>query len=132
MSDIAVIYKSHYGFTEAYAHWLAEDLSADLLEAGKACGGVLEDKLYDLALLAGMYDSVVSEGHTDPTDRLTRLAERIPDADMGGIRVYIDGFTDFTRQQRNILSALLDAGCDLTVCLTCDPREPGMRCSPSP
>ena len=96
----------------------------DLLEAGKACGGVLEDKLYDLALLAGMYDSVVSEGHTDPTDRLTRLAERIPDADMGGIRVYIDGFTDFTRQQRNILSALLDAGCDLTVCLTCDPREP--------
>ena len=35
MSDIAIIYSSHYGFTEAYAHWLAEDLSADLLEAGK-------------------------------------------------------------------------------------------------
>ena len=35
MSDIAVIYKSHYGFTEAYARWIAEDLSADLLEAGK-------------------------------------------------------------------------------------------------
>ena len=35
MSDIAVIYASHYGFTEAYARWLAEDLSADLLEAGK-------------------------------------------------------------------------------------------------
>lgn len=34
MSDIAVIYKSHYGFTEAYARWIAEDLSADLLEAG--------------------------------------------------------------------------------------------------
>lgn len=35
MSDIAVIYASHYGFTEAYARWLAEDLSADLLESGK-------------------------------------------------------------------------------------------------
>ena len=35
MSDIAVIYSSHYGFTEAYARWLAEDLAADLLGAGK-------------------------------------------------------------------------------------------------
>lgn len=35
MSDIAVIYASHYGFTEAYARWLAEELAADLLEAGK-------------------------------------------------------------------------------------------------
>ena len=35
MSDIAVIYASHYGFTETYARWLAEDLAADLLQAGK-------------------------------------------------------------------------------------------------
>ena len=33
MSDIAVIYASHYGFTEAYARWIAEELSGDLLEA---------------------------------------------------------------------------------------------------
>lgn len=42
MSDIAVIYKSHYGFTEAYARWIAEDLSADLLEAGMVRGRDLE------------------------------------------------------------------------------------------
>lgn len=35
MSDIAVIYASHYGFAEAYARWMAEELEADLLEAGK-------------------------------------------------------------------------------------------------
>ena len=35
MSDIAVIYASHYGFTETYARWLAEDLAADLLQVGK-------------------------------------------------------------------------------------------------
>ena len=33
MPDIAVIYASHYGFTEAYARWLAEELEAELLEA---------------------------------------------------------------------------------------------------
>lgn len=96
----------------------------DLLEAAGQCGGILEDKLRDLALLSALYDGVVSAGHTDPADRLTRLADRIPAADMGGIRIYLDGFTDFTRQQRNILGALLDAGCDLTVCLTCDPDTP--------
>lgn len=32
--NIAVIYKSNYGSTETYARWLAEDLNADLLNAG--------------------------------------------------------------------------------------------------
>lgn len=31
----AVIYKSHYGSTETYAKWLAEDLNADLLQADR-------------------------------------------------------------------------------------------------
>lgn len=95
-----------------------------LLDAAEQCGGILADKLHDMALLLSMYDGIVSAGHTDPTDRLTRLAQRIPDAHMGGIRISIDGFTDFTRQQLNIITALMEAGCDLTVCLTCDPVEP--------
>lgn len=35
MSDIAVIYASHYGFTETYARWIAEEVAGDLLEARK-------------------------------------------------------------------------------------------------
>lgn len=31
--NTAVIYKSHYGSTETYAKWLAEDLNAHLLQA---------------------------------------------------------------------------------------------------
>ena len=31
----AVIYKSHYGATETYAKWLAEDLGADLLQSDR-------------------------------------------------------------------------------------------------
>ena len=34
MSQIAVVYKSQYGYTKTYARWIAEELSADLLEAG--------------------------------------------------------------------------------------------------
>lgn len=33
--NTAVIYKSHYGSTETYAKWLAEDLGADLLQADR-------------------------------------------------------------------------------------------------
>ena len=39
MSDTVVIYASHYGFTEAYARWMAEELEAELLEAGKVKKG---------------------------------------------------------------------------------------------
>ena len=41
MSDIAVIYASHYGFTEAYARWLAEELAADLLAEKERCTSLL-------------------------------------------------------------------------------------------
>lgn len=95
----------------------------ELLSAAADCDGLLADKLYDMALIFGAYDAVVSGGRADPTDRLTRLAERIPDAGMGNIRVFIDGFTDFTGQQLRVIDALLGSGCEVTVCLTCDSTQ---------
>lgn len=35
MKQIAVVYKTKYGFTRRYAEWIAEALDADLLEAGE-------------------------------------------------------------------------------------------------
>ncbi len=98
--------------------------SEHLLEASGRCDGVLADKLHDLALILELYDAIVSGGHADPTDRLTRLAERVGDAGLSDAHIFIDGFTDFTRQQLAVLTALMDAGCGLTVCLTCDPGQP--------
>lgn len=94
-----------------------------LLHAAGDCDGLLADKLHDMALIFAAYDAVVSGGKADPTDRLTRLAERIPHAGMGHIRVFIDGFTDFTGQQLRIIDALLGSGCEATVCLTCDSTQ---------
>lgn len=91
-----------------------------LLEVSADCDGLLGDKLHDLALILTAYDTVVSQGRADPTDKLTRLADRIGDTDIGQIHICIDGFTDFTGQQLRVIGALLEAGCEIMVCLTCD------------
>lgn len=98
----------------------AEQLS----EVSARCGGGLEKKLQDLALLLSAYDAVVSNGHADPSHRLTLLARQIEEGAVGpGHRVYVDGFLDFTAQEQAVLGAMLRRGADLTICLTLDDPE---------
>jgi ATP-dependent helicase/nuclease subunit B len=59
-----------------------------LTAAADGCSGNLSDKLRDLALIAEAYDAVVSNGRADPSDRLTRLAEAIPESDFGRKHMY--------------------------------------------
>ena len=95
----------------------AETLAA----AAGACQDGLGDKLSDMSLILEAYDAVVANGHADPADRLTVLAEQIDSGNMGeNDYVYVDGFIDFTFQERQVLRALLKRGVNLTVCLTLD------------
>ncbi len=71
MSDIVVIYSSHYGFTEAYARWLAEELTADLLEAGKVRKEDLE-KYGTIVYGGGLY-----AGGVNGISLLVKNAERL-------------------------------------------------------
>ena len=96
-----------------------------LEEAAAACGGYLGDKLMDLALILATYDAVAAAGHADPSDALTRLADRISDSSLKSATIYLDGFTDFTRQEHRVLEALLAAGADVTICLTMDDPNAG-------
>lgn len=92
-----------------------------LMRAAEGLDDGLGDKLNDLALVCEAYDAVVSNGHADPADRLTVLAQQIADSSFGPeTNVYVDGFTDFTYQEREVLRALLEKGVQLTVCLTVD------------
>jgi len=92
-----------------------------LMEAAAVCPEGLGDKLTDLATVLEAYEAVVNNGRADPADRLTRLAEAI---DAGGMdaeaQVYVDGFIDFTRQEQEVLCAMLRRKVNLTLCLTLD------------
>jgi len=86
----------------------------------------LSDKLYDLALVMEAYDAVVANGHADPADRLTVLAEQIENSGFcEKNRVYIDGFTDFTAQELRVIEALLKKKVNVTLCIGCDSPEEG-------
>lgn len=103
---------------ELKAACIAPESLAEL--AGELNDG-LGDKLFDLALLAEAYDAVVANGHADSADALNILAEQIAQSDIGvGTRIYIDGFIDFTAQEKRVICALMNTGADVSVCLTLD------------
>ncbi|MEI3085483.1 MAG: hypothetical protein V8S87_05465 [Oscillospiraceae bacterium] len=93
-----------------------------LMTAAASCPDSLGDKLSDLALILEAYDAAVANGHADPADRLSILAGQIDEnTDIdANVKIYADGFIDFTRQEREILHAMLRRGAQLTVCLTVD------------
>ena len=86
--------------------------------------GPLSAKLRDLALIREALDAQEARTGADPASRLDVLAEQIPGCGMfAGAGVYIDGFTDFTAQERQVIRALWNSGADVTVALTCDMAE---------
>ena len=92
--------------------------------AASACEGYLGDKLTDAALGLEAYEAVVANGRADPADRLDLLAEKLAESELGpDSAVYVDGFIDFTQQERRVIRALLEKGAELTVCLTLDTLE---------
>lgn len=95
--------------------------SATLLSAAEQYRDSLGDKLEDMALILEAYEAVVANGHADPADRLSVLAKQIPESSISRANhIYVDGFIDFTRQEMQVLEALMKKGAQLTVCLTLD------------
>ena len=95
-----------------------------LWTAGEACGGPEGDKLSDLSLILGAYDALTARQGADPRDTLTRLAAALEKSGWArGADVYLDGFTDFTPQERLVLRQLLRQCRSVTACLTCDHVE---------
>ncbi len=98
-----------------------------LVEASARADGSLRRKLADLAAVFAAYDAAIPEGVYDPADRLDALADRIESSSFGsGGVVFVDGFADFTAQERAVLTALLRKGVHLKVTVPC-PREEGLE-----
>lgn len=97
-----------------------------LLEVSRQEEGAVGDKLYDLSLICAAYDALCDQRGTDPRDRLTRLAHALDDNPWAAGRdVYLDSFTDFTVQEREVLERLLRQANSVTVALTCDSLNGG-------
>ncbi len=92
-----------------------------LVKAGAELEGAAGDKLQDLGLILGAYDALCDRLGADPRDKLTRLAQTLEQCDWGtGWDFYLDGFTDFTPQQGEVLGRLMERANSVTVALTCD------------
>lgn len=92
-----------------------------LADAGSRLGGATGEKLRDLGLIFTAYDRLCGELGADPRDKLTRLADGLKTSRWGsGMDVYLDGFTDFTPQQEEVIQALMEQAHSVTVALTCD------------
>lgn len=95
-----------------------------LVRAGEEAPGPEGDKLRDLGLIFGEYDALTAKTALDPRDRLTRAAGRLRESRWGeGADFWLDGFTDFTPQQGELLRLLMARGRSMAVTLTCDHLE---------
>ena len=95
-----------------------------LITAARETGGPEGDKLRDLGMICGAYDAMTAHVALDPRDRLTRAAEKLESCPWArGKDLWLDGFTDFTPQQGEVLRRLLVQGTTVNVTLTCDHLE---------
>ena len=98
-----------------------------LREAAGQTRGQLAVKLEELALLLESYDAACAHIALDPRQRLTRLREALSRSGLAeGRHVYIDGFSDFTAQERAVVELLMQDAAELTICLTCDDLQDGL------
>ncbi|MBP3520208.1 MAG: ATP-dependent nuclease subunit B, partial [Oscillospiraceae bacterium] len=97
---------------------------AQLLELSQTLEGEEGDKFFDLSLILGAYEAFCVQRGADPRDKLTKLSAALEDCPWGsGKDIYIDSFTDFTAQERQVLERLLRQAHCVTVALTCDRLE---------
>lgn len=95
-----------------------------LLQAGEEVEGPEGDKLRDLGLICGAYQALTARTALDPRDRLTRTAEKLSACPWAqDMDLWLDGFTDFTPQQGEVLAQLMAQAHQITVTLTCDRLE---------
>ena len=95
--------------------------SEDLTAAAKKTEGRFAQKLTELSILYESYLSVCKTGRNDPVTRLQRLQRQLEEEEYASGRIiYVDGFTDFTAIERNILTALMKQANELTLSLATD------------
>ncbi len=107
-------------------------ITPDMLKAASGeASGLLAQKAEELALLLEGYNAICSGFGQDPRDKMTKLAEQLELGDFAeNHHFYIDGFSDFTAQEQEIIHYLMEQAPLVTVSLTTDQLRsdtPGME-----
>ncbi len=83
--------------------------------------GMFSEKLSELGLILGTYEASLAQGACDPRDHLTLLARQLQEGGYGrGRHFFVDGFTDFSTQEIDVLRQLLMDSGNMTVTVPCD------------
>ena len=92
---------------------------SEILDASERAGGVLKNKLYDVALIYSEYEKYLLEnGFDDQSSLLSYLPDIIRNSNqIKNSDVYIVGYTSFTAQIREIVSALISTARSVTAVL---------------
>ena len=99
-----------------------------LREASRQVEGAFAQKLLELSLILGAYNAAMAQGACDPRDKLTLLARKLRETDYAASRYFfVDGFTDFSQQELDVLEILLSKSKGVTVTLPCDSLPDGER-----
>ena len=101
------------------------DVSPELLDAqAREIQGASRDKLLDLSLLYGAYESRLHRPGFDARDRMTKLCEALEPSGYGRDKdIFLDGFTYFNAQERRALEILLRQARSMTVTLLGEPES---------
>ena len=101
----------------------AFEVTPELLnEKADALSGLTADKLRDLSLLYGAYESRLRERGHDRRDRMSRLCDNLEASEyVKGKDIFLDGFTYFNAQERRALSVMLRQGRSVTAALLGEP-----------
>ncbi|MGM9661572.1 MAG: PD-(D/E)XK nuclease family protein [Oscillospiraceae bacterium] len=95
-----------------------------LMARAEEIGGETGKKLQDLALITGVYEAKLQSGGADARDRVSRMAELLPDA--GYVRdadIFLDGISYFNAQEERALSVMLRQSRTVTVTMLFDPQD---------
>ncbi|MBQ3108650.1 MAG: PD-(D/E)XK nuclease family protein, partial [Clostridia bacterium] len=86
-------------------------------------GNRLGDKLHDFALLFSDMEGYLQDRYLDSEDAFRELIERLPQSDLVGEDVFINGFDLLTNQLYSTMGALMDTAKSLTVSIRMDTDE---------
>jgi len=131
IGDDLVFYRrgaDKHGFVDALASTITElnhyCISADdlLLRSGQM-GPAFGAKLQDLALIISRYRDLVRGRYLLADDMLDLLVQKLAAGDLDipaikGAQVWVDGFTGFTPQERQVLLYLMKQGAEVKITLT--------------